>query len=249
MVCLRLPSQVRILKKVVGISLILIAGIIILAVTTVRSDSASATTPIRYAAIGDSYSIGEGASPAQAWPALLAEHLTQAGIPVKLVANPSRTGWTTQQAIDNELPVWQAARPQLASVQIGVNDWVQGVDAKTFQHRLHLLLDAVQQVVPDTNRVFLVTLPDFSVTPTGVLYVGGRDAVKGLTEFNDIVKQEAAVRGLQVVDLFVLSQGMKNNPELTAPDGLHPSAKEYALWEGMIFPVVKTLLSITDGHR
>ena len=67
-------------------------------------------------------------------------------------------------------------------------------------------------------------------------------------EFNDIIKQEAAVRGWQVVDLFALSQGMKNNPGLTAADGLHPSAKEYALWEGMIFPVVKTLLSNTNGH-
>jgi lysophospholipase L1-like esterase len=234
------------LKKVVFVYLILIAGIIILAVTML---SCTATASLRYAAIGDSYSIGEGASPEQAWPALLANHLTQAGIPVKLVANPSRTGWTTQQAIDDELPVWQAARPQLASVQIGVNDWVQGVDAKTFQHRLHVLLDAVQQVIPDTNRVFLVTIPDFSVTPTGQLYVGGRDAVKGLTEFNDIIKQEAAARRLPVVDLFALSQGMKNHPDLTAADGLHPSAKEYALWEEMIFPVVKTLLSNTDGHR
>jgi acyl-CoA thioesterase I len=234
------------LKKVVFIYLILIAGIIILAVTTL---SCTASAPLRYAAIGDSYSIGEGASPEQAWPTLLAGHLTRAGISVKLVANPSRTGWTTQQAIEDELPVWQAARPQLASIQIGVNDWVQGVDAKTFQHRLHVLLDAVQQVIPDTNRVFLVTIPDFSVTPTGRLYVGGRDAVKGLTEFNDIIKQEAAERRLPVVDLFALSQGMKNHPELMAADGLHPSAKEYALWEEMIFPVVKTLLSTTDGHR
>lgn len=236
------------MKKVVCICLALVAGIIILAVIAAPSGPASAMAPIRYAAIGDSYSIGEGAPPDQAWPALLAGHLTKAGIPVKLVANPSRTGWTTQQAIDDELPVWRAARPQLASVQIGVNDWVQGVDAKTFQRRLHVLLNAVQQVIPDTNRVFLVTIPDFSVTPTGRLFVGDRDAVKGLTEFNDIIKQEAAERGLQVVDLFALSQGMKNNPVLTAADGLHPSAKEYALWEEMIFPVVKPLLSTTDGH-
>lgn len=234
------------MKKVICICLALIAGIIILTVIAAPSGPGLAVAPIRYAAIGDSYSIGEGASPDQAWPALLAGHLTKAGIPVKLVANPSRTGWTTQQAIDDELPVWRTARPQLASVQIGVNDWVQGVDVQTFQHRLRVLLDAVQQVIPDTNRVFLVTIPDFSVTPTGRLFVGDRDAVKGLTEFNDIIKQEAAARRLQVVDLFALSQGMKNNPALTAADGLHPSAKEYALWEEMIFPVAKTLLSTTD---
>ena len=224
----------------------------ILAGIYASSDGASSAAGIRYAAIGDSYSIGEGASPEESWPAQLAEELTKAGVPVTLVANPSRTGWTTQQAIVEELPVWRAARPELASVQIGVNDWVQGVDAATFHQRLKVLLDEVQKVLPDTNRVFLVTIPDFSVTPTGKLYVGGRDAVRGLTEFNDIIKQEGAARGWKVVDVFALSQGMSNNPALIAPDGLHPSAKEYGLWKEAIFPVVKALLttkSMIDGKH
>ncbi|HAF02212.1 MAG TPA: hypothetical protein DCG89_00200, partial [Spartobacteria bacterium] len=60
---------------------------------------------VRYAAIGDSYSIGEGALPNESWPALLTHHLNENGTHVDLVANPSRTGWTTQQAIDRELPI------------------------------------------------------------------------------------------------------------------------------------------------
>ena len=212
-----------------------------IAVTNSPSNGTSLPA-IRYAVIGDSYSIGEGASPEASWPAQLARHLTKMGMPVTLVANPSTTGWTTQQAIDLELPVWRAARPELASVQIGVNDWVQGVDAETFHQRLHLLLDAMQQVLPDTNRIFLVTIPDFSVTPTGAIYVHGRDAVRGLSEFNDIIRQEAAARHLQVVDVFALSQKMKNDAELTASDGLHPSAVEYSMWEEAIFPVVRGLL-------
>jgi lysophospholipase L1-like esterase len=158
------------------------------------------------------------------------------------VANPSRTGWTTQRAIDEELPVWRAARPNFASVQIGVNDWVQGVDAATFHQRLATLLDAMQQVIPDTNRLFLVTIPDFSVTPTGASFAGGRDIAAGITEFNNIIKLEAAQRGLTVVDIFVLSQKMRDDATLIARDGLHPSAGEYALWEEMIFPVAQELL-------
>jgi acyl-CoA thioesterase I len=197
---------------------------------------------IRYAAIGDSYSIGEGASERESWPAQLARHLTASGTGVALVANPSRTGWTTQQAIDEELPIWRAARPEFASVQIGVNDWVQGVDAKTFHQRLIVLLDAMQKVLPDTNRLFLMTIPDFSVTPAGAMYSSGRDIARGLTEFNDIIKQEAGARSLQVVDVFALSQKMKDDPALMARDGLHPSAKEYAAWEAVIFPVAQKLL-------
>jgi lysophospholipase L1-like esterase len=46
---------------------------------------------IRYTAIGDSYSIGEGASLNESWPAVLTRHLDAEGLHVDLVANPSRT--------------------------------------------------------------------------------------------------------------------------------------------------------------
>jgi acyl-CoA thioesterase I len=224
----------------VAVILVLLSGI-----NFVHSETNMASlspAKIRYAAIGDSYSIGEGASEPESWPALLARHLTASGTGVMLVANPSRTGWTTQQAIDAELPVWRAARPEFTSVQIGVNDWVQGVDARTFQRRLDVLLDAMQKVLPDTNRLFLVTIPDFSVTPTGAMFSGGRNIAAGLAEFNGIIQAAGTARGLQVVDVFVLSQRMKDDPTLIAHDGLHPSAKEYAQWEAMIFPVAQKLV-------
>jgi acyl-CoA thioesterase-1 len=219
--------------------LVLLPGLNVYSQTNMVS---SAPAKIRYAAIGDSYSIGEGASEPESWPALLARHLTASGSGVVLVSNPSRTGRTTQQAIDAELPVWRAARPEFASVQIGVNDWVQGVDARTFQRRLDVLLDAMQKVLPDTNRLFLVTIPDFSVTPTGAMFSGGRDIAAGLAEFNGIIKAAGTARALQVVDVFTLSQRMKDDPTLIARDGLHPSAKEYAQWEAMIFPVARKLV-------
>ena len=128
-------------------------------------------------------------------------------------------------------------------MQIGVNDWVQGADVKIFQQRLVTLLDEMQKNFPDTNQLFLVTIPDISVTPTGAMYSGGRDIARGLTEFNGAIVQEAARRGLKVVDVFALSQKMKNDSMLIARDGLHPSAKEYALWEAMIFPEAQKLLT------
>jgi acyl-CoA thioesterase-1 len=71
---------------------------------------------IRYAAIGDSYSIGEGATPNESWPAILTRHLKENGLHVDLVANPSVTGWTTQQAIDRELPIFVQSKPTFATL-------------------------------------------------------------------------------------------------------------------------------------
>ena len=197
---------------------------------------------IRYVAIGDSYSIGEGASPEQSWPAILTRHLNENGLQVDLVANPSVTGWTTQQAIDRELPIFVQSKPTFATLQIGVNDWVQGVDEKTFRKRFTFLLDEMLALLPDKKRLLIVTIPDFGVTPTGGRYARGRDISEGLTRFNEIINEEAKKRGLKVVDVFPLSQWVKNDPSLVGPDGLHPSAKEYAEWEKIIFPAALDLL-------
>ena len=197
---------------------------------------------IRYVAIGDSYSIGEGATPDESWPAILTRHLNENGLHVDLVANPSVTGWTTQQAIDRELPIFVQSKPTFASLQIGVNDWVQGVDEKTFRKRFTFLLDEMLALLPDKKRLLIVTIPDFGVTPTGGRYARGRNISEGLTRFNEIINEEAKKRGLKVVDVFPLSQWVKNDPSLVGPDGLHPSAKEYAEWEKIIFPVELDLL-------
>jgi acyl-CoA thioesterase I len=197
---------------------------------------------IRYAAIGDSYSIGEGALPNESWPAVLTRHLNEKGLRVDLVANPSRTGWTTQQAIDHELPVFLRAKPNFATLQIGVNDWVRGVDAETFRKHFVFLVGQMLEILRDTNRLLVVTIPDFGVTPTGSRYARGRNISEGIASFNKIVTEESKKRGLRVVDVFELSKQMGKDRSLVAADGLHPSAKEYAEWEKIIFPVALELL-------
>ena len=198
---------------------------------------------IRYAVIGDSYSCGEGATPSESWPALLTQHLKSQGVDVDLVSNPSVTGWTTKDAIDRELPKFIRSNPNFATLLIGVNDWVQGVDETTFRNRFSYLVDQMLAVLPNKKRLLVVTIPDFGVTPTGPKYSRGRNIHEGILHFNQIVTEEARKRGLTVVDIFPLSKKMGEDKSLVAKDGLHPSAKAYAEWETIIFPVVLELLT------
>jgi acyl-CoA thioesterase-1 len=204
---------------------------------------------IRYVAIGDSYSIGEGASPDESWPAVLTRHLREKGVRIDLIANPSRTGWTTQQAIDRELPIFNESKPNFATLQIGVNDWVQSVDAQTFRKRFNFLVDQMLGVLRDPKRLLVVTIPDFGVTPTGPRYARGRNISEGIASFNKIINEETARRGLHIVDVFELSKRMEKDKSLVAADGLHPSAKEYAEWEKLIFPVGLELLGRKNAER
>jgi acyl-CoA thioesterase I len=197
---------------------------------------------IRYAVIGDSYSCGEGATQRESWPSLLTEHLKREGLDVDLVSNPSVTGWTTKDAIDKELPKFVNSNPTFATLLIGVNDWVQGIDETTFRNRLSYLLDSMLAVLTNKKHLLVVTIPDFGVTPTGPKYARGRNIHDGLTQFNKIVNEEAHKRGLEVVDIFPLSKKMGHDKSLVAKDGLHPSAKAYAEWEAIIFPAALELL-------
>jgi len=204
--------------------------------------TAVAEEKIRYVAIGDSYTIGEGASPNESWPALLARHLRTEGVNVDLVANPSVTGWTTHQAIERELPVFRKAKPAFATLLIGVNDWVQGVPAEMFRRDFNYLVNQMLSILPNEKRLLIVTIPDFGVTPAGPNYARGRNISKGIASFNKIIAEESTKRGLRMVEIFELSKEMGSDRSLIAADGLHPSAKAYAEWERVIFPAALDLL-------
>ena len=200
--------------------------------------------PLKYIAFGDSYTICTGTlNTSEHWPTILAKHLTEAGIKTELVANPSRNGFSTQNLIDNELPLLKTNPIDFATLLIGVNDWVRLVDVETYHKNLNYSIDAIQKKLSNKSHLILITIPDFGKTPQGAGYGSGRDISKGISEFNDIIKLEAKKRSLVCVDIFPISQQMKNKKDLVAADGLHPSAKEYAIWETLMFSESKKLLA------
>lgn len=202
-----------------------------------------AQSPIRYVALGDSYTICTGANANESWPVLLTKHLKENKINIELIANPSHNGFTTIDLIEKEFPIFDKSTPTFVTLLIGVNDWVQGYDVKTFQSRFIRVVDHIQEQLPDKSKLVIITIPDFGVTPTGKnYYSSNRDISKGLAEFNKIIVEEANKRKLKTVDLFEISKEMDTKPELMASDELHPSAKEYAIWETLIYPVVYSVL-------
>jgi acyl-CoA thioesterase-1 len=197
---------------------------------------------IRYAALGDSYTIGEGARIEESWPVILTRHLLEKGMAIDLVANPSVTGWTTQDLIDKGLPVFDSSAANFATLLIGVNDWVQKFEKERFHFNFNFIVEHIQRKLADKRNLVILSIPDFAVSPNGHKYSYGRDISVGLSEFNEIIMEEAKIRGLKMIDLFPISQQMKDKPELFAADGIHPSAKAYSLWESLVLPVVFELL-------
>ena len=189
------------------------ASILVIALTQV-SMNINSENKIRYVALGDSYTICEGAKWEESWPFILTQHLNKEKIPIELIANPSVTGWTTQELIDKELPIYEESNPDFATLLIGVNDWVQKVSEEQFHKNLIFILDKMQAGLKVKTNLVLITIPDFGVTPKGANYSGGRDISLGIGEFNSIIVKEAEKRNLKTVDIFPTTQKMKNNPDL-----------------------------------
>lgn len=197
---------------------------------------------IKYLPLGDSYTICEGARYSECWTELLTVNLHKRGVQLEIPANPARSGFTTKDLIERELPLLEVYNPDFITLLIGVNDWVQGVPKEEFLANYKLILNRIQSSLTVKENILILTIPDFSVKPEGEKYAKGRDISKGLSAYNEIIMKEASARGLKVVDLFKVSQEMKYDKQSVAADGLHPSAKEYAVWEKLISPIVFEML-------
>ena len=58
---------------------------------------------------------------------------------------------------------------------------------------------------------------------------------RGLQALILYIREEGEKRSLTVVDIYPLSQQLKDEAYI-ATDGLHPSAAAYAQWEKIIYP-------------
>lgn len=184
--------------------------------------------------------MGTGIDPEDSWPAQLTRDLNQHGVKIKLVGNLAETGKATKEVIAEQLPPLARLSPTFATIMVGANDVNRG-SQETFANNLATILDQMLTKLPK-NRLVVITIPDFSVTPFGKTFGNPAENAMIIREFNEIIKQEAAKRNLPVVDVYFLSQEMGKDSSLIASDGLHPSAEEYELWEKEIFPVVYDLL-------
>lgn len=198
---------------------------------------------IGYIAVGDSYTIGTGTTPDKSWPSDLTNDLRRQGVKIELMGNLGVDGYSTQDAINSELPTFESAKPKFASLMIGVNDTYRTTSADTFKTELQQVLDRMQAVMPDKRKIVLLTIPDYAVTPSGQRFAAMNGAAGKIKQFNTIITSEGERRGLPVVDLYSVSQKMGTDSTLRADDNLHPSAKEYKLWEKRIFPAAYGMLA------
>jgi lysophospholipase L1-like esterase len=201
----------------------------------------SARAALHYVALGDSYTIGTSVALADRWPEQLVASLREVTPNLELAANLGVNGQTSADLIRDQLPALARLAPEFVSVLIGVNDVVQGVAASTYEANVAAILDDLLDRLP-TARILAVGTPDYTVTPAGADYGDPDRQRAGIMANNAIMERLAAGRGIAFVDTFDISLRAAEERTLVAPDGLHPSGAQYALWVERIRPIVEALL-------
>ena len=198
--------------------------------------------PLRYLALGDSYTIGEDVAEAERWPMQLVTRLREQGVNI---ANPeiiAHTGWTTAELAEGITIAEAQGTYDLVSLLIGVNNQYRGLSQDAYQDEFAGLLDTAVSLAGDNpDKVFVASIPDWGATPFAHRQ-DRKEIGQAIDAFNAINRTEAERRGVLYIDITDLSRQALTDGSLTADDFLHPSGEMYSLWVDRIQPEVCHLL-------
>jgi lysophospholipase L1-like esterase len=200
---------------------------------------------LTFLALGDSYTIGEAIPTEESWPWQLVHLLRRQGATIADPTILATTGWTSGQLLSRlDRVTFLRAEYDLVSLLIGVNNQYRGGDPERFRRELVTLLNrAVALAGNDPQRVLVLSIPDYSITP----FAATRDPAAiaaNLVQFNEIVRHEAGTAGTRYINITPLSLQAAGRPDLLATDGLHPSGAMYALWADAVLPAACAALSV-----
>ncbi len=200
------------------------------------------TKPLTYLALGDSYTYGERVARKDIFPEQLARALKKRGFNFQPPTVIARTGWTTAELMAGIRAANPPANYDLVTLAIGVNNQYRGQPLNQYGVELQSLLSQAVHLAGGRNsRVLFVSIPDWGLTP----FAKGRDTAKirqQISEFNTKAGSLCLANHITFVNITQISDQVVADPALTAADGLHPSAKQYAEWVKVIAPKAASVL-------
>jgi lysophospholipase L1-like esterase len=185
-----------------------------------------------YLALGDSYTIGEAVSASESFPYQLKDALVKQGHPVESIQIIAQTGLTTDE-LQAAIDIATLSPPyDLVTLLIGVNNQYRGYSLETYRIEFEQLLkQAIVSAGSDAERVRVLSIPDWGVTPFAQKEGRVADKVaKEIDGFNAAAQEISENLGVVFINITPHSRLAATDLSLLAPDGLHPSGEMYAHW-------------------
>jgi lysophospholipase L1-like esterase len=197
-----------------------------------------------YLALGDSYTIGEAVKQTESFPYQLQSLLKNQNISVAYPKIIATTGWTTdelQAAIKKEN---LTGTYHFVTLLIGVNNQYRGYPISTYKKEFaELLQTAIAYAGGNKSKVFVVSIPDWGVTPFGKNSGKNPQTIADeIDSFNTANQEITLAADVSYTDITPESRNAATDPSLVASDGLHPSGKMYTEWATALLTKVGAVL-------
>lgn len=184
----------------------------------------------RFLALGDSYTIGQSVLIKDRFPHQTVGILNGIGYHFETPRYIAATGWPTETLISAISNQTFTVNYDIVSLLIGVNDQYMRNDTTGYSDRFRtLLIKSIELSGNRRNHVFVLSIPDYSVTP----FASSSDTMMIRTQidqFNNINYNESVAAGVNYLEITQSTREAATNPALLANDGLHPSGIEYGKW-------------------
>lgn len=188
---------------------------------------------LRYLALGDSYTIGEGVNESERYPNQIVRLLQEKGITFSAPRIIAKTGWTTDElakGIDEASIDGQTY--DLVTLLIGVNNQYRRRNTDNYANEFSSLLQqAITFAEGNPKHVVVISIPDWGVTPFGL--TSGRDLVanaQAIDSFNAVKKSISESMGVFYIDITEDYRSIGSQEEMVVEDLLHPSGLVYNRW-------------------
>jgi lysophospholipase L1-like esterase len=193
-------------------------------------------SPLRFLALGDSYTIGQSVPVNERWPVQLSDSLLTRGFITDTLSIIATTGWRTDNLI-NAIRNHNLEHKQynLVSLLIGVNNQYQGHPFSQYVSEFPALVDsAIRYAGGDKSHVFIVSIPDYAYSPFGQQSSNPGQISEQIDQYNDFNKHIADSLQITYFDITPISRLGLLHPEYVASDGLHPSGIQYREWVNLM---------------
>lgn len=192
-----------------------------------------------YVALGDSTAVGVGAFSGGGYPERIVARVRQR-FPSITLLNLGRSGATTGDVIDAQIPRALRTRPALISLCIGINDVGLQLPDDAYALNLEEIVVALRRLaVP----IVIANIPDLAFAPAVARLVPRSVYERRIEMFNEHITATAARHALTLVDLYAWSrEALPGRDELFSPDGFHPSALGYEVWADRMAPYIEAVL-------
>lgn len=226
------------ISKIISATFIQVTMMLMLISCQEKAENQADTQPIQYLALGDSYTIGQSVDTSDRWPIQLDAKLKDEGFAVERTDIIAQTGWKTSDLL-NAIEDTNLEDYNLISLSIGVNNQFSGIPFEVYTSEFDELLGRIIDAA-GASRVFVVSIPDYGVTPFGSN--NSETIAQELDEYNEYARLKCDNLNIPYINITEISRVLGASEGALASDNLHPSGTQYALWVDEMIPTVRELV-------